>query len=98
WRASRPLANVLYAVAEAADCFDQLAGGAKLGAESLNVHVHGAGLNVTSRLPDNFQQQIATLYSSLSFGEEQKELELGRREIAFAAVDCVTMSSTLDPP
>src|SRR3954469_14455104 len=54
--AAGPALTSAKAVAEPSHRLDQLAGILQLGSEPLHVHVHGAGLNVRLRLPDDLQQ------------------------------------------
>src|SRR4029079_8503273 len=79
--ASRPFADVADAVTKAAHGFDQVPSGAELRSQPLHVHVDSARLDIRCRLPHVLEQKVSRLYASLSLGEQQQELELGRREI-----------------
>ena len=80
-RAAHPSLAPLEAIAEPAHRLDQLPGVTQLGAQTLHVHVHRAGLDVGLRLPHGLQQLRPGLHPSSPLDQREQQLVLGRRQV-----------------
>ena len=84
------------AIPEPANGLDQISRRAKLRAQALDVHVHGAGLDVRRRFPYGLEQVATRLHSSPSFGEHDEQAVLRGRKLDVVPVHRNTVRASID--
>src|SRR6185503_16475498 len=66
------------------------------GAQPLDVHVHGARLNVGGRFPDDLEQLRAALHPTAAVGERHEQLVLRRGEVDLLSIQRHGVRVTVD--